>query len=499
MGDGGRTGDYLKERYRQILHYCGLILLLSGVILFLPLISVFAYPGEIIYIKSFIIPAFSLMFLGLILWRFFYPSETIILNIQEGGVIVLVSWLLVMIFSSWPFMKILDLNFTLSFFEAVSGWTTTGLTVVDVTETPHVLLMWRSIMQFAGGAGFAIIMLTTIAGPVGSGMSIAEGRGSQLVPHVKESARRVIGIYTGYVLAGVIAYWIAGMNIFDAVNHSFTSVSTGGFSTHPESIGYWNSPAIEAVSIPLMLLGSMNFLTAYLLFSGRIKAVFRNSEIKFVLFIVPVSILLLYFTVGSGIYTAVSRSIRIAIYETITAVTTTGFTSTNYANWTPFGFFIITILMVIGGGTGSTAGGIKQYRIYLIFKSIWWNIKRQFLPKTAIVQNYIWRGEKKYFVDNEHIKNVVIFASLYIVIFVLGSGIIAAHGFSLKNSFFEFASAVGTVGLSTGITSPQAPAGVLWTETIGMFLGRLEFMVIIVSLGKIFKDSWLMMEGEKSK
>lgn len=145
------------------------------------------------------------------------------------------------------------LNFTQALFESVSGWTTTGLSVVDVTQCSRLILLWRSIMQLAGGAGLAIIMLAAIVGPVGPALSIAEGRTDQLVPHVRKSAKMVLLIYAGYAAVGILAYHLAGLPLFDSINHSFAAISTGGFSTQPESIGHWDSVLVEAVTLPLMI------------------------------------------------------------------------------------------------------------------------------------------------------------------------------------------------------------------------------------------------------
>lgn len=259
MRTGRIASANLRALYQKILSYTGLILFLSGLLMLVPIIVIFFRPLELTYIRGFIIPSLLLSIIGYLMWKLFKRAESVILTVQEGRVIVLISWIIVMIFSAWPFMTIMKLNFTQSLFESVSGWTTTGLTVIDESKAPHLILLWRSLMQLAGGAGLAIIMLAAIAGPMGPGLSVAEGRREQLVPHVRESARKVTGIYLGYVIAGIIAYWLAGMGLFDAVNHTFTSVSTGGFSTHPESIGYWDSIAVEAISIPIMILGSLTF------------------------------------------------------------------------------------------------------------------------------------------------------------------------------------------------------------------------------------------------
>jgi trk system potassium uptake protein TrkH len=426
--------------------------------------------------------------IGALLWWRLQPREDVVLRVQEGGVIVLISWVLACLASAVPFMIVQGLDFTQAVFESVSGWSTTGLSVVDVTRAPHVILLWRSITQLAGGAGLAIIMLSAIAGPTGPGFAYAEGRTDQLAPHVRRSARLVLLIYGGYALFGAVALRLAGMTTFDAVNHCFAAISTGGFATHVESIGYWDSRAVEAVIIVLMLLGNLNFLTVYLLLRGRLRAVCRNGEVRLMAALLPVSCALLFFLVSRTLFATAGKAARVAVFEAVSALTTTGFSTTSYTNWNALGFLILTVLMLIGGGTCSTAGGIKQYRVYVLLKALWWELRRPFLPRTAVVENYIWQGELKDFISDARIRQIGAFLTLYLLTYCLGVGVLAAFGCSLRDSLFEFASALSDVGLSIGVTSPTAPGGVLWAETIGMFLGRLEFFVVFVAAAKLVID-----------
>ena len=483
-----RANLYLKQRYGLILSYTGIIILFGGLLMLTPLLALAAWPGEWVHSMAFLLPSFLLSLIGIGMWRIFKPRNYLSLTVQDGGVIVLLSWVVVIVCSAWPFVAVQRLNFTQALFESVSGWTTTGLSVIDVTVATHLILLWRSITQLAGGAGLAIIMLAAIAGPIGPGLTVAEGRSEQLVPHVRQSAKLVMLIYMGYVLAGTLAYSLAGMALFDAGNHAFAALSTGGFSTQPESIGHWNSVAIEVVTIALMILGNLNFLTAYLILQGRFKAVYRNGEVRLVAALIPVCAFVLFLFVCGGIFTASAKQFRVAIFETVTALTTTGFSTTGYGNWNGIGFLVLIVLMLIGGGACSTAGGIKQYRIYLLFKSTIWELRRFFLPKNAVVENYIWQGDRKDFINDSRIRQAAVFVFLFLAVYVLGSGILAAHGYGLKESLFEFASALGTVGLSVGVTTADAPPLVLWTEILGMFLGRLEFFIVVVSLVKIGRD-----------
>jgi len=390
------------------------------------------------------------------------------------------------------------LNFTQAVFESVSGWTTTGLSVVDVTQASHVVLLWRSIMQLAGGAGLAIIMLSAITGPTGPALSVAEGR-EQLVPHVRQSAKLVMMIYGGYIIAGTAALHLAGMQWFDAVNHAFAALSTGGFSTRVESIGYWDSVAVEAVTIPLMILGNLSFITAWLMLRGKFRAVGRNGEIRLMAVMIPLCAILLFLLTAQGLYPTLGKSVRVAIFETVTALTTTGFSTVGYGDWNSFGWVVLIVLMLIGGGTCSTAGGIKQYRIFLLWKSVMWELRRSLLPRTAVTENPVWEAERQVFVNDARLRQIGAFVFLYLLTFAAGSAILAAHGYGLKESLFEYASAVGTVGLSVGVTSPSAPAGVLWAEIIGMLLGRLEFFVIFVSAAKLLRDTGHMIRKARTR
>ena len=488
-----RTNPHLRLRYRAIFSYTGLILTICAGLMLVPIACAIFWPAELRLAYGFIIPSLALALLGMGLWRYFCPGQAVSLTIQQGSVIVVLGWILVSLASALPFVLVEGMDYTHGLFEAVSGWTTTGLSVVDVTRASHMTLLWRSLMQLAGGAGLAIIMIASIAGPSGIGLSAAEGRGEQLVPHVRASVKLVLTLYAGYASVGIIAYWIAGMSLFAAINHSFCAVATGGFSTRPENIGAWNEVRIEAVTIPLMLLGNLNFLTAWTLVRRRFGDAARSGELRLIAVVIPLAALLLYALVAVPIYGAGGYGARVAIFETVSALTGTGFTIVNYGIWNGFGILVVVVLMCIGGGAGSTSGGIKQYRIYVLLKSLAWEVRRAFLPPSAIAERYIWRGDHKDFIDDRRLRAVAEYAFLYIVALIVATLVISASGFGLQESVFEAASMIGTVGLSAGITAPTMAPAVRWTGSIGMLLGRLEFYVVIVGLVKLLSDARKML------
>jgi trk system potassium uptake protein TrkH len=483
-----RYPEFLRQRYTGILCYTGVIVFIVGLIILSPLICLPFYTKETILGWAFVGPGLLILLFGWLLTRLFSPKEPFDLTYKEGAIIIVFSWTTAILAGAIPFLITLDLNFTQAVFESTSGWTTTGLSVVDVTAAPHMVLFYRSVLQFAGGAGFAIIMLSALAGPAGTGLSAAEGRDAQLVPNIRRSAELVLSIYACYALIGIVSLHVAGMGWFDALNHAFTAVSTGGFSTRPQSIGYWNSPSVEAVAIVLMLLGATNFLTSYMLLKRKFKLIKRNGELRLELALILFCIPLLFFGVTENLYPSLNKALRVTIFEVVSALSTTGFSTAGYENWGDLGWFVITVLMLIGGGTGSTAGGLKQYRIYILYRGLLWEFRRRILPQKVVTEPDVWHGEQRMFISDEHLRHASLFVFLYFAIFTFGGIIISAYGYSLKESLFEFASTVGTVGLSAGITAANAPSGILWTQIICMLLGRLEFFAIIVGTIKLVRD-----------
>jgi trk system potassium uptake protein TrkH len=472
-----------------VLQATGLVLVSAGFLTLTPLLLLLFMPEELGQAAAFLLPGGLLAGAGLLLIVFRPRSGIRHLDLAGGSMVVALAWTVVCAVSALPVRRLTGLPYLQSLFEAVSGWTTTGLSVVDVASAPRILLLWLSIMQLAGGAGLAIIMLAATSLPVGAGLYRAEGRSDQLVPHVIRSAKLVVLLYAAYAAVGIVAYVLAGMSVFDAVNHSFCAVSTGGFSTHPESIGYWDSPAVEAVSLPLMILGNLNFLTAYVLFRGRLRRFLANGEVKVMMVTLPTAVLVLFLLVTARAYPSLAKGARVAIFEAASALTTTGYSTVSYASWPPIGTYVLILLMLIGGGTCSTAGGIKQFRVYLLTRALFREIRQALLPRGAVTVIRAVQGEQEVFIDETQIRQAGLFLFLYLSTFLLGTGIMAAYGIQLKDALFEFASTVGTVGLSVGVTSANLPAPILIAQIAGMLLGRLEFFVLFVAAGRALRGA----------
>jgi len=480
--------QFLAQRYRAILGYTGLVCSISGITILMPLLALPAYPDEMSLAWSYLLPGLTLTLLGILGWKTLAPKQPLSLTLSEGSVIVVLAWVISILVSTVPLITTAGLTFTQAVFEATSGWTTTGLSVVDVEQASALILLFRSTIELVGGAGLAIVTLSALAGPVGASLPAAEGRTEQLAPNVRRSAKLVLSIYSGYTAVGIVALRIAGMGWFDAVNHSFAALSTGGFSTRADSIGYWDSPAIEMVTIVLMLGGTLNFVTSYLLLTGRFQAVVKNGEVRLQALLIPLSTLILFVGVTTRLYPTTAKALRVASFEMISALSTTGFSTVGYDDWSSLGWLIMIILMLIGGGAGSTAGGIKQYRVYVLYRALLWEIKRMLLPQQAVTEPRSWQGEHRHFLSDGLIRQISLFVFLYLLVFGMGSCIMVAYGTPLPDSLFEYASSLSTVGLSVGVTAADAPMGLLWTQTLGMILGRLEFFTIFVGVIRLCRD-----------
>ena len=416
--------------------------------------------------------------------------EALRLTGHQDALIVVLSWVLAIVFCAVPFMMTGNYDFTQAVFECTSGWSTTGLSVVDVTRCPRIFLLYRSIMLFFGGVGLVLVMVSVLSDRHGMRLYSAEGHSDRLLPNLVKSARMIIAIYMGYILSGTLLYMFFGMDWFDGLNHSIAALSTGVFSTKAESIGYYDSLGIELVTIVLMLLGCTNFLAHLFLIRGKLKTFFRYCEVRFMLmicgFFTPVmAVLLLY----AGLSGNVGQGFRDGLFQVVTALTTTGFqTVDSFAAFSSPLLLVMTLLMLVGGGTGSTAGGIKQIRVWIALKSLYWSMRSRISRKRTVYSDSIQKLDGKEFLTARGRLDTLEFIGVYLSVFMLGTMVLCMCGFDIGDSMFEFASALGTVGLSVGITSYDASPAVLWTETAGMFVGRLEIYVVFVAAVQLGRE-----------
>ena len=479
----------ITSGYPLIVNYLGIFAILIGIINMLPLFLLVFHPEEAYLAIDFLIPGLLSVFIGSVIVFLFRGREKGRLERHQDAILVVSIWIIAILISSVPFLLTGKYTFSQSVFEATSGYSTTGLTVVAVEESSSMILVFRSLLQFFGGVGLVLVLTSAISDKFGMRLYSAEGHSDKLVPNLIRSGRTILSIYVGYIILGMIAYIIFGMSPFDAFNHAIAAVATGGFSTKAASIGHFNHIGIEITTIVLMILGGTNFLVHLMLLKGKFKNVFKHVEIKLlgllILLFLPLFVINLIQYQNYSFF----NSLRVSSFQFFSAITGTGYQTVSSFHLLPSFFNLgIILLMVLGAGMGSTAGGMKQYRVALAFKSMYWNIKEQLSHKKTIRTHFINRLGNKTVVDKDDVIQNHSFLMIYIIVLVIGTFIFASYGNSIFDSLFEFASALGTVGLSVGVTGAHAPNGILWTATMGMFLGRLEFYVIFIAIAKVSLD-----------
>lgn len=510
---------------KLIIGYLGIFLILIGLICLLPLIMLIFYPSEWVDMFSFIIPGLSSIVVGSLLTLIFKGRKKGRLQRKHGVFLVVAIWILAILITAIPYSigrNNVFLNYAQAIFETTSGFSTTGLTMVSKPEDlGHVFLFHRSLTIFFGGVGLVLVLTSAISDQFSLSLYYAEGHSDQLLPNLVKSARVIMGIYIAYISLGTLSYTLFGMEPFDALNHSICAVGTGGFSTKSENIGYYlkdglsnnmiglpvNFVGIEITTIILMILGASSFMFHLYLFQRKFKKAFNSFEVKTYicefLILMPIifGITFSSYSVNvlhlSGV-DAFFNAFRTSLFHFTSAATGTGYSTLSMASVDVVGsvsatnyysssiMFILVLAMLIGGHTNSTCGGFKQNRLGLFFIGIYWSIRDMLSRPNTIRSNYIYRYGERCNIDDKELKQTYIFVASYITLFIVGTLIFMCFGYNAIDSMFEFASALSTTGLSVGITSNLMHPALLWTETLGMFLGRLEIFIVIVFFAKIF-------------
>lgn len=473
-------------------NYYGQFLILIGMLLLVPLVTIIFYPQDINQVYAFVIPSLIAIFLGLGIC-YIHPRRMLPDNwrtsIHEGSLTVLYAWLVGIVLGAMPFVISGQLSFVQALFEAVSGWTTTGLSVVDVTKVNHLFQFHRCFMQFCGGLGFIMMILFFVQENQAANLYDAEGHPDRLEPRLINTVRMIFGIYSVSLIIGSFLYYIFGMNWFDSIFHAMCSLSTGGFSTQVESIGAYKSIAIEWVTILLMVIGTTNFAVLLLMVKRKWKQVIKISELKLFTVLVITFTIIVAVSLSYSLYISVSESLRIAVFNVVSALSTTGYATMSYQDWPTLAVFALIVLMLIGGGYGSTAGGMKLSRVYIAFQTLKKTFCQKSSSKRSVNKIYHYRAQGRTEINASLMQDTVSYILIYFIIFLIGTGLITLFlNCDLQSAMFEFASALGTVGLSVGVTGPQTPAIILIIEMCGMLLGRLEIFVIFIGIsGIIYK------------
>ncbi|WP_196002068.1 TrkH family potassium uptake protein [Clostridium sp. 1001271B_151109_B4] len=460
-----------------------LMLIVSGLVTS-PILLLLFYPEDMKYISSFLMTGLISVILSIIVCIATTKNNNEEpFTMKKGSITVLFIWLYSFFIGSLPFVFGNQLTFIQALFESVSGWTTTGLSVMDVRHVPKIYLFYRSFMQYCGGLGFVMVMVMLIQGKQAMSLYNAEGHSDQLAPNLGKTARTIFLMYFGYFLIGTIFYTFFGMPVFDAINHAMCALSTGGFSTEVDSIGAYNSIGIEAVTIFLMIIGTTNFAALLLLSKRKIKQFFKVSEMRFLFVLLMITVPMVAASLFYQLYMNIGEAFRVSIFNIVSALSTSGFSTMSYSEWPVFSIGIMILLMIIGGGIGSTAGGMKLTRAYLMCRIVKENIKKRISPSRAVSNPYFNRAQGKTYIDRAMESDTVGFIFCYIFIFIIGTLLVTlTANCSLSDAMFEFASSLGTVGLSIGITGPTTNNATLIVEMLGMLLGRLEIFIVIIGI-----------------
>ena len=467
------------------------IFLLFGATLLVPLLVLPFFPSEIKYAPAFIIPAVFCAIFGVCIHFTGMLRRSLSLKPtthRQGGMIAVVSiWIFAFFIGSVPFFIGGQASFLNSVYESVAGWTTAGVTVFSFPETlPKIFLLFRCLMQFCGGLGIVLLVLVFGGGAEATKLFTAEGHEDKLEPSLKNTARTMLLIYVLIHFLGIVLYTVFGMSVFDAVCYTMSAVSTGGFSNHATSIGYFNSIPIEAVTIVLMLLGGTNFAFFALIAKKKIAHTLRVGEIRFYLIYLSLAVLAL-FVLGLSVYPSAGSSLRNTLFTAVSLSTTTGFLVGSISQWSSASFVILLILMTVGGGLGSTSCGFKYSRLYILYKSFVYRLRGKFRPERSISQMTIHRMSGKSTVTEGQILSVHHFVIVYVATAFIGVLVFAFDGCSFQTAILESASALSAIGVNFGINPVAAGPKVMITQMGLMFLGRLEIYIVYIAIYAIIR------------
>ena len=442
-------------------------------------------------LQTFIVSLLVFFIIGMLLY---FPNSKIKssdIKSKEGFLIVVLFWLILSLFGSLPFIldKDLSLSFVDALFESISGWTTTGATIIDDLEnlSPSILI-YRQMLQWLGGMGIVILALAILPMLGVGGMQLykAESTGpikdNKISPRIAETAKSLWRVYIGLTAVCALLYFFAGMSIFESVAHSFSTIAIGGFSTYNDSIGHFNSPIIEFVCIIFMLLAALNFILHFLAMkSGSIAIYFKDTEVRSFTFIIIIFLSLIY------VFHLVNNSdipLRHIIFQLISFITTSGFTSTSYESWPSFIVFTLLLVSFFGACAGSTGGGIKIIRIVLVLKLLKKGLLRTLHPTAQVPVKINDQA-----ISDEVASNIYDFIVFYILSYMILSFLLLIFGNDIATSFSSVASCLNNLGPAVGdvVNSYSSlSTSSKYVLSFTMILGRLEIYTLLIILTPYF-------------
>jgi len=479
----------------------GRILIIMGAVLLVPLPVAMIF-GELFAAPGFILGSILSLSLGLVLYLPFRRSTEA--RNKHGMMAAALIWLIIPLVGAVPFAVVggaippnsnlvCNMTFLDGYFEAMSGWTGTGLTMVINEELlPRSIQFWRTITQWVGGVGVIVLMLAILARPGTGAFSLyaGEGRADRLEPRIIDTVRQIWKIFVIYTVLGILLLILIGMPAWDAVNHAMTALATGGFSVKNNSIGSYNNPLFEIAIIPLMLLGAISFVVHNHVFRRHFRELIYDvqNKVLFGLCILGTALLTTELLVR-GMVTSFLQSIRFSVFQFVSALTCTGLQTADVGAWSPSAKIVLSMAMIAGGAAGSTVGGIKLVRLILVTKGAHWKFMQTFMPSGIYIRKKLGRAVLSESEMTEDILEAATLSFMYLILLVVGVLVmmhILGSSEPVDNVIFEVCSAQGNVGMSVGITGPAMSAWGKIMLIINMWAGRLEIFPALMLLQSIF-------------
>ncbi|MDN3492955.1 TrkH family potassium uptake protein [Winogradskyella bathintestinalis] len=493
----------IKLNYRIIFHFFGLLLLFNGGFMLIATLISLIYKDGVTF-RLFLAGLATLLIGGIAMYK--TKDHRKEMNKREGYIVVAFGWVVMSLTGTLPYIASGAIpSFTDAFFETMSGYTTTGASILnDIEIIPKGVLFWRSTTHWIGGMGIIVlaIAILPLLGVGGMQLFAAEAPGpggDKLHPRITDTAKRLWLIYVGYTAAETILLQIAGMSFFDAINHALSTLSTGGFSTKNASVAHWNdNPAIQYIIMFFMFLAGTNFVLSYYLFKGKVSKILMDEEFKlyfkFIAVFTIIAVVLIYFrsdpslssidhpmVLGEG-----ESALRHGLFQVLSVITTTGFVTADYTLWTPFLTVFFFGLMFLGGSAGSTSGGVKVMRQLILIKNSFLEFKRALHPNAIIPVRYNGKS-----VSKDIVFNVLGFFILYMLSFIVGALVFSMFQMDFTSAIGLSASSLGNVGPALGDFGPVnnyaalPPLGKWWASFL-MLIGRLELFTVLILLTPFF-------------
>ena len=470
------------SNYKTVFFTLGLLQVILGFAMIIPVVAQLIYQE---FDSSFISSGIITVVFGVLFFLSNLDHDKK-LNLPQAFLLTALSWLSIAIFGSLPFIfSNLNLSITDSFFESMSGITTTGSTIIqDLEIAPKSILLWRAILQWLGGIGIIVMAITLMPIMNVGGMQLfkisSNDTAEKILPKSKQISIRLIVIYSILTFICAFFYKLFGMNFFDSLTHSMTTIATGGFSNYNQSIGHFDSFLIEITSMIFIILGSVPFIAYIKFLNGDKKIFFSDTQVLAFLKVTFFSIIAL------SIYLFFSKefqneSLRSVSFNVISILTGTGYVTKNFDQWGNFPLIFFLILMFIGGCAGSTACGIKIFRVQLLYRFLLNQLKKIIYPRGVFVIKY-----DKNIIDDKFMSSVISFIFLYVIIFFSLTAILSLTGLDFVTSISGAATSISNVGPGLGDTiGPNGNFSSLensskWVLSLGMILGRLELFAILV-------------------